>query len=146
MKKITLSVALFLTTVIAVSATNLEVNNAALNTVDTDIIITNGTKVYQWYVKTSSGVYAGTASTLEQANNKIAKAATGTKIISQGVQAISLKQNVKASKIYTWATSSNYGFATGTSASFAEAESMLKLITSGDVTEGKIIESYKLVK
>ena len=145
MKKITLSVALFLISISSISATSIEKNNTNVSSNDTDKKI-DGPKIYQWYVKTNAGVYAGTANSLDQANKMIANAATNSKIVSQDVQAISLRLETKAEKIYTWGASTSYGFASGTSGSYSEAEKMLKFLTQGDIKESQIIESFKIVK
>lgn len=143
MKKFTITTALFLTTIVSVFANTIEINNPEKPILEKE---EKPTKIYQWQVKTTTDFFTGTTTNLVEATHRLEKISENNTIISKEIQPITLEQDVNATKIYTWGIAADYGYASGTSATYAEAQSMLKRMSKGDVIHGEIIESYNIEK
>lgn len=153
MKKLILTLAIITSTLFSVSAAELDVLDTQLFDNNTPIINKDPekkkvvkTKIYQWTVKTSTGVFTGTADNLEAANNQIASLTQSSTILQKEISSIYLNNAKNTDRIYTWGVVTDRGFATGVATSLDQANHMVKLMGNTEVAKSKIIESFKSTK
>ncbi|PIB33426.1 hypothetical protein BFP78_03975 [Gaetbulibacter sp. 5U11] len=153
MKKLIFTLAIITATIFSVNAAELDLLDTQLFNNNTTIINKDPekkkvakTKIYQWTVKTSTGVFTGTADNLEAANNQIASLAQSSTIIEKEISSIYLNNAKNTDRIYTWGVVTDRGFATGVATSLDQANQMVKLMGNTEVTKSKIIESFKSTK
>lgn len=134
-------------------ASSLFVNAAELDILDNHLLDNNNpkvveakTQVYQWTVKTTSGVFTGTADTFEEANKQIETLSKNTTIIEKDVTGIVLKNEKNPERVYTWGVVTDRGYATGIATSLDQAQKMVKLMGNAEVPKANIIESFKTLK
>ena len=138
-------------TLILIATSTLFVNAAELDLLDTHLLDNNKTpkekvdnpKIYQWTVKTTTGVFTGTADNLEEANSQIATLSKTASIINKNITSINLNHPQNADRIYTWGVITDRGYATGVATSISQATTMVKLMGDLEVPKTKIIESFK---
>ena len=147
MKTITMKTTIF--TLIFLVTSTFFVSAAELDLLDSDLL--NNTpkvkvdkpQIYQWTVKTSTGVFTGTADNLKEANSQISKLSKTSKIINKNITSINLNHPQNADRIYTWGVITDLGYATGVATSISQATTMVKLMGDLEVPKTKIIESFK---
>ncbi|RAJ18025.1 hypothetical protein [Olleya aquimaris] len=134
-------------------ASSLFVNAAELDLLDNYLLDNNNpkvveakTQVYQWTIKTTSGVFTGTADTFEEANKQIETLGKNTTIIEKDVTGIVLKNEKNPERVYTWGVVTDRGYATGIATSLDQAQKMVKLMGNSEVPKANIIESFKTLK
>ncbi|WP_281847737.1 hypothetical protein [Olleya namhaensis] len=101
------------------------------------------TQIYQWSVKTTTGVFTGTAENLKDANNQIAMVSKTATILQKDITSINLSKAKSTEQVYTWGVVTDRGYATGVATSADQAEKMVKLMGNTEVPKSKIIESFK---
>ena len=153
MKKLIFTLAIITSTIFSVNAAELDLLDTQLFNNNTTIINKDPekkkvvkTKIYQWTVKTSTGVFTGTADNLEAANNQIASLAQSSTILQKEISSIYLNNAKNTDRIYTWGVVTDRGFATGVATSLDQANQMVKLMGNTEVAKSKIIESFKSTK
>ena len=153
MKKLIFTLAIITSTIFSVNAAELDLLDTQLFNNNTTIINKDPekkkvvkTKIYQWTVKTSTGVFTGTADNLEAANNQIASLAQSSTILEKEISSIYLNNAKNTDRIYTWGVVTDRGFATGVATSLDQANKMVKLMGNTEVAKSKIIESFKSTK
>lgn len=153
MKKLIFTLAIITSTIFSVNAAELDLLDTQLFNNNTIIINKDPekkkvvkTKIYQWTVKTSTGVFTGTADNLEAANNQIASLTQSSTILQKEISSIYLNNAKNTDRIYTWGVVTDRGFATGVATSLDQANQMVKLMGNTEVAKSKIIESFKSTK
>ncbi|WP_028282366.1 hypothetical protein [Olleya marilimosa] len=153
MKKLIFTLAIITSTIFSVNAAELDLLDTQLFNNNTTIINKDPekkkvvkTKIYQWTVKTSTGVFTGTADNLEAANNQIASLTQSSTILQKEISSIYLNNAKNTDRIYTWGVVTDRGFATGVATSLDQANKMVKLMGNTEVAKSKIIESFKSTK
>ncbi len=153
MKKLIFTLAIITATIFSVNAAELDLldtqlfnNNTTIINKDPEKKKVTKTKIYQWTVKTSTGVFTGTADNLEAANNQIASLAQSSTILEKEISSIYLNNAKNTDRIYTWGVVTDRGFATGVATSLDQANQMVKLMGNTEVAKSKIIESFKSTK
>lgn len=153
MKKLIFTLAIITSTIFSVNAAELDLLDTQLFNNSTTIINKEPekkkvvkTKIYQWTVKTSTGVFTGTADNLEAANNQIASLTQSSTILQKEISSIYLNNAKNTDRIYTWGVVTDRGFATGVATSLDQANKMVKLMGNTEVAKSKIIESFKSTK
>jgi len=153
MKKLIFTLAIITSTIFSVNAAELDLLDTQLFNNSTTIINKDPekkkvvkTKIYQWTVKTSTGVFTGTADNLEAANNQIASLTQSSTILQKEISSIYLNNAKNTDRIYTWGVVTDRGFATGVATSLDQANKMVKLMGNTEVAKSKIIESFKSTK
>ncbi len=153
MKKLIFTLAIITATIFSVNAAELDLLDTQLFNNNTTIINKDPekkkvvkTKIYQWTVKTSTGVFTGTADNLEAANNQIASLTQSSTILQKEISSIYLNNAKNTDRIYTWGVVTDRGFATGVATSLDQANKMVKLMGNTEVAKSKIIESFKSTK
>ena len=153
MKKLIFTLAIITSTIFSVNAAELDLLDTQLFNNNTTIINKDPekkkvvkTKIYQWTVKTSTGVFTGTADNLEAANNQIASLTESSTILQKEISSIYLNNAKNTDRIYTWGVVTDRGFATGVATSLDQANKMVKLMGNTEVAKSKIIESFKSTK
>lgn len=101
------------------------------------------TQIYQWSVKTTTGVFTGTAENLKDANKQIAMVSKTATILQKDITSINLSKAKSTEQVYTWGVVTDRGYATGVATSADQAEKMVKLMGNTEVPKSKIIESFK---
>lgn len=101
------------------------------------------TQIYQWSVKTTTGVFTGTADNLKDANKQIAMVSKTATILQKDITSINLSKATSTEQVYTWGVVTDRGYATGVATSADQAEKMVKLMGNTEVPKSKIIESFK---
>ncbi|AXO80909.1 hypothetical protein DZC78_11105 [Olleya aquimaris] len=139
---------LFATTITLSSAAELDIIDSQLFDSNPTEVIDNKVKqqVYQWTVKTTSGVFTGTADNLSEANQQIAMVTKSSQIIEKKISNINLSNAKGRERIYTWGVVTDRGYATGVSKTLNQAKQMVKLMGNLEVPKSKIIESFKTTK
>ena len=153
MKKLIFTLAIITATIFSVNAAELDLLDTQLFNNSTTIINKDPekkkvvkTKIYQWTIKTSTGVFTGTADNLEAANNQIASLTQSSTILQKEISSIYLNNAKNTDRIYTWGVVTDRGFATGVATSLDQANKMVKLMGNTEVAKSKIIESFKSTK
>ena len=153
MKKLIFTLAIITSTIFSVNAAELDLLDTQLFNNNTTIINKDPekkkvvkTKIYQWTIKTSTGVFTGTADNLEAANNQIASLTESSTILQKEISSIYLNNAKNTDRIYTWGVVTDRGFATGVATSLDQANKMVKLMGNTEVAKSKIIESFKSTK
>lgn len=60
------------------------------------------TQIYQWSVKTTTGVFTGTADNLKDANKQIAMVSKTATILQKDITSINLSKAKSTEQVYTW--------------------------------------------
>lgn len=100
-------------------------------------------KVYDWSVKTTTGDFSGTASTLFDAKRRANMVGQGVIVIEQKITSYYILKSElqsKASRTYFWEVKSKNGYAKGFSSTEFNAKRIMSLVTKGDIISYKIIE------
>ena len=143
MKKSILIIATVVLGFINANATNLKTN---LNTTTVSVDITKDeiVEVFDWLVKTTSGEFSGTASTLFDAKKRANIVGQGAVVVEQKITSyFILKSELisKKNRIYFWEVQSEKGYAKGFSSDEFSAKKMIALVAKGDVISYRIITS-----
>ena len=143
MKKSILIIATVVLGFINANATNLKTN---LNTTTVSVDITKDEiiEVFDWSVKTTTGDFSGTASTLFDAKKRANIVGQGAIVLEQKITSyfvLRSELNVKSSRIYFWEVKSEKGYAKGFSSYEFSAKKMIALVAKGDVISYRIIAS-----
>ena len=143
MKKSILIIATVVLVFINANATNLKTN---LNTTTVSVDITKDeiVEVFDWLVKTTSGEFSGTASTLFDAKKRANIVGQGAVVVEQKITSyFILKSELisKKNRIYFWEVQSEKGYAKGFSSDEFSAKKMIALVAKGDVISYRIITS-----
>ena len=143
MKKSILIIATVVLGFINANATNLKTN---LNTTTVSVDITKDEiiEVFDWSVKTTTGDFSGTASTLFDAKKRANIVGQGAIVLEQKITSyfvLRSELNVKSSRIYFWEVKSEKGYAKGFSSDEFSAKKMIALVAKGDVISYRIIAS-----
>ena len=143
MKKSILIIATVVLGFINANATNLKTN---LNTTTVSVDITKDEiiEVFDWSVKTTTGDFSGTASTLFDAKKRANIVGQGAIVLEQKITSyfvLKSELNVKSSRIYFWEVKSEKGYAKGFSSDEFSAKKMIALVAKGDVISYRIIAS-----
>ncbi len=143
MKKSILIIATVVLGFIDANATNLKTN---LNTTTVSVDITKDEiiEVFDWSVKTTTGDFSGTASTLFDAKKRANIVGQGAIVLEQKITSyfvLRSELNVKSSRIYFWEVKSEKGYAKGFSSDEFSAKKMIALVAKGDVISYRIIAS-----
>ncbi|WP_304142425.1 hypothetical protein [Mesoflavibacter zeaxanthinifaciens] len=104
-------------------------------------------KVYDWYVKTTTGKFRGTAKTLFDAKRRANLVGQNEVVLEQKISnyyILKSELNKKESRLYFWEVKSEKGEAKGFSTSEVSAKKMIQLVAKGDVISYKIIASKRL--
>ncbi|APY01419.1 hypothetical protein BWR22_14275 [Lacinutrix venerupis] len=125
-----------------VNATNLKTSiNSKVNLdITTDDLI----KIFDWSVKTNTGEFSGTASTLFDAKKRANMVGQGAIVLEQKIVSYYVLRSEihsKTNRTYFWEVVSEHGYAKGFSSSEFSAKRMLHLLAKGDIVSYRIIEN-----
>jgi len=142
MKNSILIIATVVLSFLNVNATNLK---TTLNT-ETSVEITRDeiVEVFDWSVKTTTGDFSGTASTLFDAKKRANMVAQGAIVMELKITSyFVLKSEIqsKSMRTYFWEVKSEKGYAKGYSSDEFTAKKMMSLVTGGEIVSYRIIES-----
>ena len=115
-------------------------NNETIVTMTKDDLI----KVYDWYVKTTTGEFRGTSKTLFDAKKRANLVSQNEVVLEQKISnyfILKSELNKNQSRLYFWEVKSEKGEAKGFSTSEVSAKKMIQLVAKGDVISYKIIAS-----
>ena len=118
-------------------------NNETIVTMTKDDLI----KVYDWYVKTTTGEFRGTSKTLFDAKKRANLVSQNEVVLEQKISnyfILKSELNKNQSRLYFWEVKSEKGEAKGFSTSEVSAKKMIQLVAKGDVISYKIIASKRL--
>ena len=118
-------------------------NNETIVTMTKDDLI----KVYDWYVKTTTGEFRGTSKTLFDAKKRANLVSQNEVVLEQKISnyfILKSELNKNQSRLYFWEVKSEKGEAKGFSTSEVSAKKMIQLLAKGDVISYKIIASKQL--
>ncbi len=118
-------------------------NNETIVTITKDDLI----KVYDWYVKTTTGEFRGTSKTLFDAKKRANLVSQNEVVLEQKISnyfILKSELNKKESRLYFWEVKSEKGEAKGFSTSEVSAKKMIQLVAKGDIISYKIIASKTL--
>lgn len=118
-------------------------NNETIVTMTKDDLI----KVYDWYVKTTTGEFRGTSKTLFDAKKRANLVSQNEVVLEQKISnyfILKSELNKKESRLYFWEVKSEKGEAKGFSTSEVSAKKMIQLVAKGDIISYKIIASKTL--
>jgi hypothetical protein len=146
MKKSILIIATVVFSFLNVNATNLKTN---LNTTKVSVNITTDdlVQVYDWTVKTTTGEFSGTASSLFDAKRRANMVGQGSVVLEQKITnyfILRSEMQSKTNRVYFWEVKSERGYAKGFSREEFSAKRMINLVAMGDIISYKIIESKSL--
>ncbi|WP_290696467.1 hypothetical protein [Lacinutrix sp.] len=144
MKNSILIIATIVFSFLNVNATNLK---TTLNT-ETRVEITKDeiVEIFDWRVKTTTGEFSGTATTLFDAKKRANMVGQGTVVIAQKItNYFVLKSDMQSqdNRVYFWEVKSEKGYAKGFSSSEFSAKKMMSLVAKGDIVSYRIIENKK---
>lgn len=144
MKNSILIIATIVFSFLNVNATNLK---TTLNT-ETRVEITKDeiVEIFDWTVKTTTGEFSGTATTLFDAKKRANMVGQGTVVIAQKItNYFVLKSDMQSqdNRVYFWEVKSEKGYAKGFSSSEFSAKKMMSLVAKGDIVSYRIIENKK---
>jgi hypothetical protein len=125
-----------------VNATNLK---TTLNT-ETSVEITKDKiiEVFDWSVKTTTGEFSGTATTLFDAKRRANLVGQNAIVIEQKITTyyvLKHEMQSKANRVYFWEVKSEKGYAKGFSSTEFAAKKMIALVVTGDILSYRIIKS-----
>ncbi|MDA0178236.1 hypothetical protein [Mesoflavibacter profundi] len=118
-------------------------NNETIVTMTKDDLI----KVYDWYVKTTTGEFRGTSKTLFDAKKRANLVSQNEVVLEQKISnyfILKSELNKNQSRLYFWEVKSEKGEAKGFSTSEVSAKKMIQLLAKGDIISYKIIASKTL--
>ncbi|QIJ89198.1 hypothetical protein C7H62_1389 [Mesoflavibacter sp. HG96] len=118
-------------------------NNETIVTMTKDGLI----KVYDWYVKTTTGEFRGTSKTLFDAKKRANLVSQNEVVLEQKISnyfILKSELNKNESRLYFWEVKSLKGEAKGFSTSEVSAKKMIQLVAKGDIISYKIIASKTL--
>ncbi len=141
MKKSIFTIAILALSFGNVNATEVTTTSNNLE-ITTSISRENIVEVYDWSVKTTTGNYAGTSKTLEEAQKMIQLATAGEIVLDKKIETLyQVKEEVanKGLRLFFWEAETLTGKAKGFSSSEKQAEEMIKLVSKGDILNFKII-------
>ena len=118
-------------------------NNETIVTMTKDDLI----KVYDWYVKTTTGEFRGTSKTLFDAKKRANLVSQNEVALEQKISnyfILKSELNKNQSRLYFWEVKSEKGEAKGFSTSEVSAKKMIQLLAKGDIISYKIIASKTL--
>ena len=118
-------------------------NNETIVTMTKDDLI----KVYDWYVKTTTGEFRGTSKTLFDAKKRANLVSQNEVVLEQKISnyfILKSELNKNQSRLYFWEVKSEKGEAKGFSTSEVSAKKMIQLVAKGDIISYKIIASKTL--
>lgn len=104
-------------------------------------------KVYDWYVKTTTGEFRGTSKTLFDAKKRANLVSQNEVVLEQKISnyfILKSELNKNESRLYFWEVKSEKGEAKGFSTSEVSAKKMIQLVAKGDIISYKIIASKTL--
>ena len=104
-------------------------------------------KVYDWYVKTTTGEFRGTSKTLFDAKKRANLVSQNEVVLEQKISnyfILKSELNKNQSRLYFWEVKSEKGEAKGFSTSEVSAKKMIQLLAKGDIISYKIIASKTL--
>ncbi|WGD35632.1 hypothetical protein [Olleya sp. YS] len=146
MKKSIFTLGLIASSIFFANAAELDLlDNQLLDSNNPKVVVAK-TQVYQWTVRTTSGVFTGTSDTFEEANNNIETLSKNSTILEKDVTGIVLKNEKNPERVYTWGIATDRGYATGVATSLEQAQKMVKLMGNVEVAKSNIIESFKTTK
>lgn len=99
-------------------------------------------EVFDWHVKTTTGVFSGTAATLFDAKRRSNLVGQGEVVLEQMITSyFVLKSDLqaKAQRLFFWEVSSSHGYAKGFSQDEASARLMIARVAQGDIISYNII-------
>ena len=142
MKNSILIIATVVFSFLNVNATNLK---TTLNT-ETRVEITKDdiVEVFDWTVKTTTGEFSGTATTLFDAKKRANMVGQGAIVLEQKITnyfVLRSEMQSKTSRVYFWEVKSEKGYAKGFSSNEFTAKRMMHLVAKGDIVSYSIIES-----
>ena len=101
-------------------------------------------QIFDWTVKTTTGEFAGTVSTLFDAKRISNMLGQGTIVLEQKITnyyVLKSEMHSKTNRAYFWEVKSEYGYAKGYSSNEFSAKKMVHLVAKGDIVSYQIIES-----
>lgn len=145
MKRTILIIATVILGILHANATTVTTNpnNETIVTMTKDDLI----KVYDWYVKTTTGEFRGTSKTLFDAKKRANLVSQNEVVLEQKISnyfILKSELNKKESRLYFWEVKSEIGEAKGFSTSEVSAKKMIQLVAKGDIISYKIIASKTL--
>ncbi|CAM3578745.1 hypothetical protein FLGE108171_04095 [Flavobacterium gelidilacus] len=141
MRKSIFTIAILALSFLNVNATEVTKTSNNLE-IKTSISRDNIVEVYDWSVKTNNGTYAGTTSSLEEAQNMIQLVSAGEIILDKKIETFfQLKNEVSNSslRLFYWEVETKNGKAKGFSSSENQAKKMIELLSTGDILNSKIV-------
>lgn len=145
MKRTILIIATVIFGILHANATTVTTNPNSVTTVTMtkdDLI-----KVYDWYVKTTTGEFRGTSKTLFDAKKRANLVSQNEVVLEQKISnyfILKSELNKNESRLYFWEVKSEKGEAKGFSTSEMSAKKMIQLVAKGDIISYKIIASKTL--
>jgi len=142
MKNSILIIATVVLSFLNLNATTIKTNPNTATSVDItkDEIV----QIFDWTVKTTTGEFAGTASTLFDAKRISNMLGQGTIVLEQKITnyyVLKSEMHSKTNRAYFWEVKSEYGYAKGYSSNEFSAKKMVHLVAKGDIVSYQIIES-----
>jgi hypothetical protein len=110
--------------------------------ITTSITKENIIEVYDWSVKTTTGTYAGTANSLEDAQKMIQLVSTGEIILDKKIESFFQLNNEASNnnlRLFYWEVETTNGKAKGFSSTEIQAKRMIELVSTGDILNFKIV-------
>ncbi|WP_055446963.1 hypothetical protein [Lacinutrix mariniflava] len=104
-------------------------------------------QIFDWSVKTTTGDFSGTASTLLDAKRRANMVGQGAIVLEQKItNYFVLKSDIKsqAKRVYYWEVKSERGYAKGYSTNEFSAKKMMHLVAKGEIVSYRIIESKNM--
>ncbi|WP_452223962.1 hypothetical protein [Lacinutrix chionoecetis] len=101
-------------------------------------------EIFDWSVKTTTGEFSGTASTLFDAKRRANMVGQGAIVLEQKITTYYMLRSdmqSKSNRVYFWEVKSEKGYAKGFSATEFSAKRIIHLIAKGDIITYRIIES-----
>ncbi|AEH00563.1 MULTISPECIES: hypothetical protein [unclassified Lacinutrix] len=129
---------------LTVNATNLksQANTVTRVNIHKDEII----EVFDWTVKTTTGEFSGTASSLFDAKRRANIVGQNAIVIEQKItNYFILKSEMQSNnnRVFFWEVNTEKGYAKGFSSNEFNAKKMMHLVAKGDITSYRIIENKK---
>lgn len=142
MKNSILIIATVVFSFLNVNATNLKttLNTETLVEITKDDIV----EVFDWTVKTTTGEFSGTATTLFDAKKRANMVGQGAIVLEQKITnyfVLRSEMQSKTSRVYFWEVKSEKGYAKGFSSNEFTAKRMMHIVAKGDIVSYSIIES-----
>ena len=145
MKNSILIIATVVLSFLNLNATTLKTNPNTATSVDItkDEIV----QIFDWTVKTTTGEFAGTASTLFDAKRRANMVGQGVIVLEQKITnyyMLRSEMQSKTNRVYFWEVKSKNGYAKGFSSYEFSAKKMMHLVAKGEIVSYRIIESKKI--